>query len=108
MISTVKPILVGGSPEILEPGNWKSFLEGGLAWYLVFVRSKYEASQGSFFYGPVFADFVDNVNRGFQLIQNSLNSQPDMLISFSSLERLFFWDEGTGHCTVDNYFAIFY
>ncbi|MBK9038645.1 MAG: hypothetical protein IPL83_05675 [Bdellovibrionales bacterium] len=90
MISTVKPILVGGSPEILEPSNWKSFLEGGLAWYLVFVRSKYEASQGSFFYGPVFADFVDNVNRGFQLIQNSLNSQPDKLISFNSLERLFF------------------
>ncbi|MBK7842393.1 MAG: hypothetical protein IPJ71_01665 [Bdellovibrionales bacterium] len=90
MISTVKPIFVGGSPEILEPSNWKSFLESGLAWYLVFVRSKYEASQGSFFYGPVFADFVDNVNRGFQLIQNSLNNQPGKVVSFSSLERLFF------------------
>lgn len=89
MISTVKPILVGGTPEILEPSSWKSFLESGLAWYLVFVRSKYEASQGSFFYGPVFADLVDNVNRGFQLIQNSLKSQPDKVISFASLERLF-------------------
>lgn len=94
LIETVKPILVGGSREFVEPENWGAFLESSASWYSTFLRSRYQTSdftgsEGSIWYGPGLKDFVSNIKNGLGMAEDSVNRQPNEVIRFSDLEDLF-------------------
>ena len=88
LMTTFKPIAVGGSQTDLEPNKWGDFLQVSLGWYIIFLRYKYQTSGGSLLYGPGFKDFVDNVENGFHLTEMSLGYQEEGVVTYEHLEQL--------------------
>ena len=88
LITTFKPMATGGFPKVLEPSEWGDLLQASFGWYLFYLRYKYQNSGGSLLYGQGLEDFVDNIGRGLNLAQMSLNRQPEKIIAYKDLEEL--------------------